>query len=169
MIQIFWCGVQGRYCHVSLLYFICRYSRLIHLIDYCHEWHRMVVFITSLQALLITGQSLTKMPIYNPLATRTQLVPQSTLTHSRQPLGITTSIPFTQGQLQNGTNSQGIQHCPIHSLLLKMQFKHLLTLLLLCTHKRYFCPFSFPLFVCLFVYFFQSGLKCSILSERPKW
>ena len=26
-----------------------------------------------------------------------------------QPLGITTSIPFTQGQLQNGTNSQGIE------------------------------------------------------------
>ena len=32
MIEIFWECVQGRYCHVSLLYFICRYSRLIHLI-----------------------------------------------------------------------------------------------------------------------------------------
>ena len=46
-----------------------------------------------------------------------------TLTHSQQPLGITTSILSTQGQLQNGTNSQGIWHCPIHWLLLKMQFQ----------------------------------------------
>ena len=46
-----------------------------------------------------------------------------TLTHSQQPLGITTSILSTQGQLQNGTNSQGIWHCPIHWLFLKMQFQ----------------------------------------------
>ena len=71
-----------------------------------------------------TGQSLAKMPNYNPLAIRTKLAPQSIPTHSRQPLGITTSIPSTQGQLQDGVNSlQGIQHCPTHWLLLKMQCK----------------------------------------------
>ena len=57
------------------------------------------------------------------LPIRTQLTPQSTLTHCRQPLGITTSIPTTQGQLQNGINCPGKQNCPTHWLLLKLQFQ----------------------------------------------
>ena len=40
------------------------------------------------------------------LAIRTQLAPKSFLTHSQQPLEITTSIPSTQGQLQSRINSQ---------------------------------------------------------------
>ena len=53
---------------------------------------------------------------------------------SRQSVGITTSIPSTQGQLQNGINSQGKQHCPIHWLLLKMQFQTFIN-----TSNHYFC------------------------------
>lgn len=63
------------------------------------------------------------MPKYNQLAIRAQHAPKSALTHSRHPLGITTSTRSTQGQLQNGIQSQEKQHCPIHWQLLKIQIQ----------------------------------------------
>ena len=65
------------------------------------------------------------MPDYNQLAICTKVALKSTLAHSRlgQPQGIILSIPSTQGQLQNGINSQGKQHCLIHCLYLKTQFQ----------------------------------------------
>ena len=61
------------------------------------------------------------------LAFRTQLVPKSFLT---QPTAIRDYYKYifgyTQGQLQNGINSKGKQHCPNHWLLLIMQFQTLI-------------------------------------------
>ena len=72
------------------------------------------------------------MPKYNQLVISAQRAPKSALTHSRQPLGITTSTRSTQGQLQNGIQSQEKQHCPIHWQLLKMQMQTFIITSLLC-------------------------------------
>ena len=80
------------------------------------------------------------MPKYNQLAFCTQRSPKSALTHSRQPLGITTSTRSTQGQLQNGIKSQEKQRCPIHWQLLKMQIQTFIITSLLCA--LYFLEWS---------------------------
>ena len=72
---------------------------------------------------------------------------------------ITTSIPSARGQLQNGINSQGKQHCISNSLAanaISNIYQHFISL-------RSKAPFQTHLFS------FLERSKCSVLSDRPNW